>query len=454
MNSETEHGNLENERRKVTGYRTLAIVIVTAIVFTGLGSAISATSPTTPTVIQPGSMVTSGYYTIFNDGSTIYAKNGTTGAIDFSGTNIATVVNEAINDTPAYQAVYVLGNYNYTSNITLLKSIRLIMDGSLTAWHTDFLVIGDATHFVNGAYIQFGRLNGINLDTNHAGIRLRSCTAVEVHFEKILFFQKGIYFDAVSSSYSKGTGENHFYGGAISSCTLGISNNPDGPANAWEQGNQFFCTMWQFNTAGFAAYDTVPGGPSFTMNEFYGDIDAQAMNDPIDPSSVGGGSAIFDMLGGQKFYGVWFINYVLGPGSSIFNFGGETIAEAPVHATWSVPVGYNGNELGTIAGGSGGYPNQQWIFGPMPREVNITIAGSFNSSEKVQLRMFCQLNNPNVVTLGPTLWLNFTATGYYHLSTEQIWGLAEYYDGIHSYYCYGLSNQTATSVTMQIDVYD
>jgi hypothetical protein len=47
--------------------------------------------------IEPNSFQTEASYIIFTDGTTIYARNGTTGAIDYSGTDASTVIQSAIN---------------------------------------------------------------------------------------------------------------------------------------------------------------------------------------------------------------------------------------------------------------------------------------------------------------------------------------------------------------------
>jgi len=63
-----------------------------------LGIMISAVTPppNIPTVIEPGSMVGDATYVIFKEGTTYYAKNGTTGAIEDSGTTVKTLVENAL----------------------------------------------------------------------------------------------------------------------------------------------------------------------------------------------------------------------------------------------------------------------------------------------------------------------------------------------------------------------
>lgn len=67
----------------------IAILILSGVAYTYTSMVIS--------VIQPGSMVTEASYIIFTDGTNYYARNGTTGKIDFSGTVALTAINYAIN---------------------------------------------------------------------------------------------------------------------------------------------------------------------------------------------------------------------------------------------------------------------------------------------------------------------------------------------------------------------
>ncbi len=81
---------------------------------------------------------TEASYIIWSDGltpSTYYAKNGTTGAIDFSGTDAATVIQTTINAlTPGrtwQQKIVVKGNYELTAKVTLDSYTILEIDGKI-----------------------------------------------------------------------------------------------------------------------------------------------------------------------------------------------------------------------------------------------------------------------------------------------------------------------------------
>ena len=76
--------------------QALILGIVVLCVFS-VGYFVGFVSSQTGTItIEPGSFQTEASYVIFTDGTTIYARNGTTGAIDYSGTNAASVINSAL----------------------------------------------------------------------------------------------------------------------------------------------------------------------------------------------------------------------------------------------------------------------------------------------------------------------------------------------------------------------
>jgi hypothetical protein len=65
-------------------------------------------------------------YIIFTDGTTVYARNGRTGQIEFSGTDASTVIQQAINAMNNYETIVVKGDMVINSEITLNKPIRYI----------------------------------------------------------------------------------------------------------------------------------------------------------------------------------------------------------------------------------------------------------------------------------------------------------------------------------------
>jgi hypothetical protein len=112
---------------------TIVAALVAALMFgTALGVMISADTPTGfPTVIEPGSMVSGYSYVIFKDGTTYYAKNGTTGNIELSSVSASTVINTAITSIgPAGGRVLIrAGDYIFdTTGITISYS-NIVIEG-------------------------------------------------------------------------------------------------------------------------------------------------------------------------------------------------------------------------------------------------------------------------------------------------------------------------------------
>jgi len=71
-------------------------LVIAAFVGSGALTYAATASLSFTTTIEGGSLVESASYVVFRDGSTYFAKNGTTGAIDYSGTNATQVIQNAI----------------------------------------------------------------------------------------------------------------------------------------------------------------------------------------------------------------------------------------------------------------------------------------------------------------------------------------------------------------------
>ncbi len=85
--------SINKERRKLLG---LAGAAGTAALLSPL---LARAQPST--IIEAGSNVDTASYIIFKDGNTIYAKNGTTGKIEFQNADAATVIQGALNNLTA-----------------------------------------------------------------------------------------------------------------------------------------------------------------------------------------------------------------------------------------------------------------------------------------------------------------------------------------------------------------
>lgn len=107
-------------------YQFMAIIIATAFVSSAITLTITADGPTGfGTVIEPGSLTESAKYTIFKDQSTVYLRNGTSGAIEFSSTNTSYLFQQALelnNQRPRGTILVKAGEYDFSYTVNLPAS--------------------------------------------------------------------------------------------------------------------------------------------------------------------------------------------------------------------------------------------------------------------------------------------------------------------------------------------
>lgn len=130
MKVRSDEQGIEKPQHSSSKAKRYSIIIcafaVVLMIGASLGIMISAQSPSgIPTVIEPGSMADTSTYIIFKDAATTYAKNGTTGAIDFSSDSSYSVIQSCLNkfrnDSLQGGSIYLkLGTYAITTvlNIT------------------------------------------------------------------------------------------------------------------------------------------------------------------------------------------------------------------------------------------------------------------------------------------------------------------------------------------------
>ena len=110
-------------------YRTvLAIALVVAILGGSAANiSFSTVSPSNVATYNKFTTVIPTSYLVFTDGTTTYGRNGNTGAIDYSGTNTATVINNVISAMSNGGKIFVKqGVYTLTSTVNLGNAIELI----------------------------------------------------------------------------------------------------------------------------------------------------------------------------------------------------------------------------------------------------------------------------------------------------------------------------------------
>lgn len=406
-------------------YRVSALSIVFLMVGISIGYIISADSPSGfSTVLEPGSLVSDSYYTIFTDSGIIYVKNGTTGAIDTSGTNIASLLNSVLLNTPDSRTVTVVGNYNFTSPINIINNVNLVLTGSNIAYHSDFVRIGDINNYLEAVVVRFNEVTGIDQYSGKTAVRFINCISAQVYFNNINLFHYGLYFDPAASP-AIGCGQNTVVGGLIIACNYGITWNDTvrvAEPLRWAEGNNFNgITILASDTIGFYA----PGQDKISradFNQFGNDIDdgygAEFLWEELYPGH-GGGINIVDYAGGQKFilvYGSDDIDNFYGPGTSVIGMAGENIIQHRL---------FNYGEYLTIGlDNASSTQNQVYIY-DIPRKINISCGGFWHEGVQLTVRMWFQYGVPNDYTIGPMIWFNFTANSYHVIEVEEIYSIIQ-----------------------------
>ncbi len=130
-NKEIYNQSINKERRKLLSLAGIASAGAL------LSPLLSKAAPST--IIEAGSNVDIASYIIFKDGNMIYAKNGTTGKIEFQGTDASAVIQGAINVLTNGGKIFIkAGLYDINSSIFLnpnksLDSASITIEGEFNA---------------------------------------------------------------------------------------------------------------------------------------------------------------------------------------------------------------------------------------------------------------------------------------------------------------------------------
>ena len=156
---------MKSERIKKLSLKTYAIALIIAF-FVGLvlGGAIAYSQSSNENItIDSGSFTETASYVIFKVGDTYYVKNGTTGEIEFSGTNAATVINYAINHVPVKCSVIYIKSGVYVLNSPV----------EITSYREDLRIVGGRDTWFNITNNDCGILIGAGSKISIEGLNLR-----------------------------------------------------------------------------------------------------------------------------------------------------------------------------------------------------------------------------------------------------------------------------------------
>jgi len=145
-------------------------------------------------------------YIIFkDDAGRVYAKNGRTGQIEFSGTDAATVIQQAIDALPSGGGKIFIkaGEYQLTKKINLKSNLTIEGEG----FGTVFYVMANIYEAISGIQVENVVLCGLRLNGMYPT------------FKKIRWY--GFYFEKSRNIIIKGCWSSNFrYGGiAIDTCS-------------------------------------------------------------------------------------------------------------------------------------------------------------------------------------------------------------------------------------------
>ena len=180
-----EHERIEKPKAWISIIKRFHIVGATlaiAFLFLGVSLGIIITAQTTPsgfpTVIEPGSQVSGASYVVFLDNGNYYAKNGTTGAIDYSSTNALTFLNQVIDLAPR-SGIIALGPGDYSwsgtdyllidkPGLTFIGSASETVSGNTGAHKTTPTnLTGDVTIIAEGVRMESLNIGGtLNITTD------------------------------------------------------------------------------------------------------------------------------------------------------------------------------------------------------------------------------------------------------------------------------------------------
>jgi len=136
MQEQKENRKWSKFPRTVNLKTAIALILIAVTLTSTISYYVFAATPSFPTVISPGSMTDTATYVIFKDGLTVYAKNGKTGQIEFTGTPIYTI-QAAINALPEGGKIFIkAGTYIIDNIIRIMKNnITIEGEGCATCLH-------------------------------------------------------------------------------------------------------------------------------------------------------------------------------------------------------------------------------------------------------------------------------------------------------------------------------
>jgi nitrous oxidase accessory protein NosD len=168
-------------------------------------------------------------YCVFTDGTTIWAKNGTTGVLDFSSTNAYTVLTNVVGALTSGGVIYVnQGNYTINSQLSLDDNITLAGTGKSTVLFTSSNVRTlEATDAVN-IVIRDLMIQGNPAQTGaNSAIQLNNVTGALI--ENIEVYNTGRHGIWTQNGDNIWVKNNYVHDGGITAASSAINMGWSGP---------------------------------------------------------------------------------------------------------------------------------------------------------------------------------------------------------------------------------
>jgi len=189
------------ERIKKLSLKTYAIALIIAF-FVGLvlgGAIVYSQSSNENITIVSGSFTETASYIIFKVGNTIYAKNGTTGEIEFSGTDASQVIQSAINALSSGGIIaFMPATYNSISLSIGKKGIKLVGLAHSTIESSTYGVIFKGsvlTPIINITGASSNYIRGIEIDNIiFSGEDISDCIGIKGSYVKDLKIRNCFFY--------------------------------------------------------------------------------------------------------------------------------------------------------------------------------------------------------------------------------------------------------------------
>jgi parallel beta-helix repeat protein len=189
--------------RKSKRLRQALVLGIVVLATFSVGYFVGLTAAQTGTItIEPASFSGDYSYLIETDGTYVWAKNGKTGQIEFSGTDAATVIQSAINALTSGGKIFLkAGAYNLTKKVSLAGNVQLEAEkGAVFNVQTGF-TDKCAIHVLN---VNSVVLDGFTLNCNWLteGVRIEGSSDVVVRgltVNKAKYADSGMNIDVYNS---------------------------------------------------------------------------------------------------------------------------------------------------------------------------------------------------------------------------------------------------------------